>query len=1021
MRRFYMKIAISVSASNPMRTINKIKLILIIFITYSLNIFALLNSQQNNLLKLSNNSIISFKMNNQLIQEIFKNKINFYIFKLKDLNETEREILVENLKSKIIIKNPMYERMMHNEITKIEQMKEEEKDYNKYITIIIQCLINENNYTSDDIKKIIEQVKTIVSMIEEDNDIEMKEDTNIRMNNFIYKLNLGENDNTIKYVKQLTTSDYLELTELLYISDQEDIVELLNIIIEPFIKYKYQKSEKYISDDLLLKFLTRFNTDKFAKNKEVVKEKILQYLMNDNSISLDFLLINNDISHIYSYLNIFKKSNNVKFIQFCQKLKKHNKQIQINNRPKNFCDFSQHKEYINISGLKSKKDTELVELLYIVGRQQLKLFLKELNYGKYYNELQKINIITYQKLENLVLNNKIIKKCRSNKKILPGKVLKNIIFTILNKNNKLELMKKIQEKNNDVEMEILEMKFEKLCVNPIDKNENIKELKQQKINMENLILLLKENNEDVNEIEKELKQIKNKIKKSMLDCDTREELLNENINELTFYLENNLNLDVNDKNNIKGMMKKYQMELNIIPEKKYGNNFIQNVPIQKVYNQFDQRLTNLINKFEQEDQQQQKEDKKKKYYELQNEIITNDLKFLISKLDKLHNENLFAKYEMISDFLKYKIKDIIPFIYKNLDIHENKYQKNNMVYKKLRTIIHVLLIILICTNKNLKYDKIYDTKSNITNINKKVQKVIIKCNGKEADLIDRVGDCYFVNYLDSIIELKEDEIEIVNDLKGKTCKIIKGNNKGLLGVIYEQKNDYVLLTKDLYGKNNGHHIPGLSILKIPIDHIKIIEEIENEKMIVENKELYDIFNKKSKDLYSLVKFEVNKNYNMNFLKDFDLIYKYSIELFNNYKISETEKFSYVKTLKQNYLKVKKEIKDNKNNKRVYIKLNKELKKLHHQIRESEKSTKFIKDSLFNNSRNLNNNYIFNKNDDGIYQLKEYQITYSKKQVLTKEQKKVNKKLKIQKEKDDIKRTVENYKKDVKNMLNNLLD
>ena len=96
-----MKIAISVSASNPMKTINKIKLILIIFITYSLNIFALLNSQQNNSLKLSNNSlklsnnsIISFKMNDQLIQKIFENKINFYIFKLKDLNETEREILV---------------------------------------------------------------------------------------------------------------------------------------------------------------------------------------------------------------------------------------------------------------------------------------------------------------------------------------------------------------------------------------------------------------------------------------------------------------------------------------------------------------------------------------------------------------------------------------------------------------------------------------------------------------------------------------------------------------------------------------------------------------------------------------------------------------------------------------------------------------------------------------------------------------------------------------------------------------
>ena len=97
-----------------------------------------------------------------------------------------------------------------------------------------------------------------------------------------------------------------------------------------------------------------------------------------------------------------------------------------------------------------------------------------------------------------------------------------------------------------------------------------------------------------------------------------------------------------------------------------------------------------------------------------------------------------------------------------------------------------------------------------------------------------------------------------------------------------------------------------------------------------------------------------------------------------------------------------------------------MKKLHYQIRESEKSTKFIKDSIFNNSKNLNNNYIFNKNEDGIYQLQEYKIKNNK-QILTKEQKKINKKIKIQIEKEDIKRNIDNYKKDVTNMLNNLLD
>ena len=977
-------------------------------------------------------------MNNQLIQEIFENRINFYIFKIKDLNEYETEMLIGHLKSKIIIKNQTFERLMNNEITKIEQMVEEEKDYKKYITIIIQYLINENSYITKDIQKIIQRVKSIASMVNEDQDVEMKcdeETINVRMNNFIHKLDLTERENTIKYVKHLPTEDYLELRELLYLSESEDINELLNMIINPFIKYKYESSEKYIAEDLIFKFLSRLNNDRFYENKKIINEKIIQYLTNDDNImTLEFLLTNNDIFHIFNYINILKGSQNKRFIKFNKKLIKHNQQTTIQNRSKNYVDYSKHKDQINISGLHNKKDQEVIEILYIVGRGKLKMFLKELKCEKYYNDLQKINILTYQKLENLILNNKMIKMCRRpNRKTLPGKVLKKIIFTVLNKNNKLELMRKIQEKKDkEIEMEILELKFDQMSMTNIyglgnepEQKDNIKDLKQQRINIQNLIILLKENNEDTTDSDKELEDITNKIKNIMLDCDTKQEILNENINELASYLENNLNLEVDDRSNIQSMMINYQKRLKSIPDKKYGQNFVKDLPTQRVYNQFDQNLTNIINKFEQEDKKQEKENKKRKYHDLQDEILTNDLKLLIKTLDNKHNSNLMEKYDILSDFLKYNMKNIMPFIYKNLDIHQNKYQKNNAVYSKLRTIINTFLIISICMKKNLDYNNIYDTKSNIIRINKPIKKIIIKCNGKEAELIDQVGDYYIVDYLDTLIELKEDEIEFLNDLKGKTCKIIKGNYKGFLGVIYEQKNGNVLLTKDLYGKNSDHHVPLLPILKLPLDHIKIIEKIENEKIIIENKELFDSFNKKSKDLYSLVKYELNKNYKMDSLNDFDLIYKFSIELFNNYKISETEKFSQVKTLKQKYLKIKKDIKVNKNNKRVYINLNKELKKLHYQIRQSEKTTKFIKDSLFNNFRNLNDNYIFNKNEDGIYQLKEYVIKsdskINNKKVLTKEQKRNNKKLKIKKEKEDIKRNINDCKKDMECFLNNLLD
>jgi hypothetical protein len=103
-------------------------------------------------------------------------------------------------------------------------------------------------------------------------------------------------------------------------------------------------------------------------------------------------------------------------------------------------------------------------------------------------------------------------------------------------------------------------------------------------------------------------------------------------------------------------------------------------------------------------------------------------------------------------------------------------------------------------------------------------------------------------------------------------------------------------------------------------------------------------------------------------------------------------------------------------------LNKELKKLHYEIRQNEKTTKFIKNSLFNNFKNLNDNYIFNKNDDGVYQLKEYEIKKSTStKLLTKAEKINNKKLKIKEEKERMVKEINNCKNNMTSLLNNLLD
>jgi len=962
-------------------------------------------------------------MNNQLIQEIFENKINFYIFKLKSLTETETEMLIEHLKSKITIKSQLYERLMKNEIEKVEQM--EEQDYNKYITIMIQYLINENKYTISDIQKIIEKVQTFSSLLTEmkvEENTYNKIDITARMNNFIYKLNLTENEDTIKYIKVLTTEMYEEFRSILFLlSDSDDINELLTMIIQPYIKYKYESSEKFIADDLIYKFLYRLSTDKFYNNekKVVIIENIVNFLTNDNSY-LKFLLKNNDIAHIYDYMNVLKTSTNKVLGAFRKELHNHNQEIILQNK-KTQIDYSEHLNQINISGLNTKKDKDIIKILYFAGKMELKTFLKELNYQKYYNDLQKINILTYQKLENTILTNKLIKLCRQpTKKILPGKVLKTIIFTILNKNDKLELVNNLTRSVNS-QIRKLEMNFELHSIQEEEEKEenNFSNLKIQRTNIQNLILLLKENNEDTTSSEYNLININDQIQNFVLNCDTEDQILDENINELTMYLQNNTSSDrVDIARNITG----YRQKLVENVDTKYGQNFVKNEPSTKVYNQFDQNLTNIIEKIEKEDKKEENELKKKHFIELQNNILTSDLEILIKSLDRQYNGDLLSKYEMISDFLKYKMKDIMSFIYKNLDINQNKFNKNKMVYSKLRMIINTFLIISICMKKDLDINNIYDTIDNVVQINKPVKKLIIKCNNKEAELVEKVGDYYIVKYLGEQLKMQENEITLYDDLKGKNCKIIKGHYKGTNGCIFEQKNNFVSLTKDLYGKTGKGYISGLPIIKLPLDHIKIDEELEKETFIIENKELFKAFNKKSTDLYSLTKFILNKSYKIDSLSDFDLIFKFTIELFNKYKVTESEKFNDLKTLKTKYLQIKTDIKMNKTNKRVYINLNKELKKVHMEIRTCEKTTEFIKDSLFNNIKNLNNNYIYNKTNEGIYQLNEYTIKSinTNDKTITKEYRLINKKMKVEQRKQDIERQVNSCITTVTDLLADLL-
>lgn len=949
---------------------------------------------------------------NTIIKDILKNKINFSVFQINDLTEEQMEVVFHNLKSKIVKENDIFERMLEN------QKKSEDGFYNKKtIQIIIQYLLNENNYTIDDIKKIFNRIINIYEIMEED----IEEKTS--MTELISELDLEEveSDDFTKYVNKLTIQQYKKLKIIL--KEENDVEDFLNEIIQPYIKYHFNKSEKFVSEDLILDFLSKLNNDKNEKNKEFYINIIIDYILSEGKI-LSIALNKEDIIVISNYVNVLKVNNN-KLNKFIKLVNQKNIERITKNLPKDFTSYDEHSEHIDISGLYKKSDMKIIEIMYIIENLYLKTFLTSCGYdenkkNKIMLNLEKINIKTYYKLENLVLKNQFIKITRKdNKKILPGKIIKMIIYKIFDNNNKLELL---NEKMMFVKEEITDIfniqKHKNIQQN--NKNNSIKNLKQQRINVNNLIILLKENNEDTTEHENRLEKIDNEIKQYILNGDTTT-ILNDNIDDLNEMMET-MNLSFGEKQKMSGVVKNLKNEI-LNQYDIFGENFNKERESNFINRNIDRNLEKIIQKYENENKEDNKRQRKENFIQLQNQLVNDFLKNIISSIDEKYKVNNIRLYNMISDFIKHQINTkIIPRIYKDFNLGDTKYNRNEIIYQMLKMIIHMFMIVLNFINKKIDYSKVYDNLDRIINVNKKIKKVILKSNGNEVELIEEKENHVVISYLEEDITMKKTEVTFIEDLVGKEIKIIKGNHKGFFGKIYNQKYDYVLATRDTYGKNDRvSQLPRIITMKLKYNEFKVNQEEEDRKFIVENKELFDYYNNNDKKLYSMTKFEINKYYTVNNLNNFEQMYKLVIELVNDYKINEYNKYQKLRVLKKEYIQLKNKVQNNKDNKRVYISLNKKLKKLHKDIRNMEINIRLIKETLINKSDNLNDNYTYNKKD-GLFYLKEHtiKIKTSGKYKKTLEEKKLDKKNKIQIEKQMRINTIKDMTTQITSILGDLL-
>lgn len=916
-------------------------------------------------------------MTTQIVKSIIENKINYSLFNSMKLNDEQIELIRDNLESKII---------KNNDKTLKKILEKNKENNEKYIIIIINILIKENGYTIKEINKIINRVKTMYELMEEE-----KEYKNININEIINEINIKEKENSINYIKKITEKQYKVIIEYIKNNEGEQINELLKILIEPYIQYKIYKSEKYVTDDIILEILIRIKKDKniIKKDKKEIEKKIINYILETDESILNILLKKNKISEIISYLqNITIENEKIKEFKKKFEEKKENK-IRT----------------IIIPKAEINRQNEIKEIMNIIEELKLKIFLKnELGYEKeltekIINNLMYIKIYTYERLEEVILKNIFIKKCRNESgKILPGKIIKEIIFKILEKNNKLIINKKQIKDTKDFDFYEIIINNKKETNEIIDNKEekeenNIKILKEQRKNLRNLIILLKESNEETEKYEKELKEMEEKIKKEYLEL-KNVELMEEEIEEMTEYLGNN-NLTEYERYNIEITINKYRKLI-----KNEKDNFEKSFEIEENINNNNtnnNNLTKIIEKYEKEEKEIEKENKKNEFIKYQKEYIEKNLKYIIKNIDKTFNTEFYKSIEIFIEFFKLKINnEIIKYIYQNFILSNNKFNNNEIVYKNIKVIFNTFMIILLCNSKNINIDKIYDSLDNIINPNEKIKKVIINQNQQIVELIEQIGEYYIVNYANQEIKLHKNEITIVNDIVGKEITIKKGNYKNFIGIIISQHHNYVLATKDLYGCNhNITNLPRVNILKLKFDEFSINKENNTQNFIINNKELYNYFETKDKSLFALTKFQLNKLYSIEELINFEHIYKLSIDLFNDYKKSQLNHYKTLRTMKIDYLSKKKSL-NNIIDKNTYISLSKEIKKLHFEIKNMEKINKIPKIELFNNKSNLNPFFNYQIVDD-IYLLKEYSISNNNNLNKNKKKRKFkNKKFKVDK-------------------------
>ena len=876
------------------------------------------------------------------IRNMISSSINYSVFQIKNLNKDTKEMLVGNMTSKII-KDSNIERMLTTEKINIilkslstdtsvkkdiiaqikklnivnvisaidsdikngkntyktiskyfEELKQLTNIYfdieysDKYIMLLIQGLLK--NMTEEQVMSIISSVKSTMKMLGgyEKIDIvidEEKVDIQVgnSISNFLTNNNFDIEEERLNYIHKINTT---ELNKILKQCEhcEYDCNDFFSKLFMPYINNLSGDRTQYISGNIFNQFLNTCVMTKYLSNqiKEFLsRSEYMKVIISKNKYSIANEYINMLTGHVdmSEYKNLMSSTIEKSY-----------------TKSSSFVLINQYSKYVDTSGMTKdfrKNNLEVVlEIMKTVGQTTLKNFITNILFENIsiVNELEGIDILTYYQLEQLVISNKFIKVCRGKKKILSGKLIRKIIYHVFNKYGKLNATQEKKEEDKVEKVDILNMNFDAQYLEEKEEkflNKGISYCKSKRINLCNFKNLMEEQGCDVSDINEEIRQIDNEINKYFMGM-SEVDAINENVADLHEYIDQ-----------VEGEKETENITSVINYYSKITSSADDNwkVPFEKIeeatkVNTINGALDNIINKYEKEFAKEERKENKENFTVLQSKMIERQIESTLKTFDIKYNTNTSDNTCRIISFVKQNMNNLIKSeLYKS---YNNKFIVQNLINET----ITLFCIIFCLMNSDIELKSIYDDIDAISeNVKNMGKKLYVKSMDTQGIFKGKYNEKVYVDFGDRVELIDSDDIVMTGSLERKNVIVIKGNHKGVIGTVYKEMSDYVMMTKDIYGKTGTLSIASLKSIKVLKEHVKMYKCQYNDSTLLIDSEIASFFKTKPEDIYPLAKFYYNKNINSSNNENFSFIYSISLKMFNKMKKEEISIFETCKSLK----------------------------------------------------------------------------------------------------------------------------